>query len=84
MAQMACGPSGVARNVNWGRLASLPPFFPSPFVPPLPFPFLFTLSFSFFPFLPPILLSVPLPLEVRPLKIQLGCLGERCELPSEV
>jgi len=75
---MLC-PSGVARNFNWGTSS------PSS---PLPFPLLSLPFPSHPPFAPlylPMLSLFPfprLPLEVRPLKIQLEGLGECCELPQ--
>jgi len=72
-------PSGVARNFNWGASSSSPPLS----FPICPFP-LFSSPFYLIPSLSmssP--LSLPSPaLEVEPPEIQLGGLGERCELPQ--
>jgi len=75
--------SGVARNFNGGLvslpLTSLPLTSLSYFVPSLS-----ALPLLPFPSLPvPSSFLLPLLLEVRPSKIQLGGLGERCELPQQ-
>ena len=75
--QQAHSVNGVARNFNWGpRLPSVP--LPPSICLSLPFPFFTVPSLPLsFPF--PLLFP---PLEVKPPKIQLKGLGERCELPQ--